>query len=343
MPAPSGSGPTCSAASPAPWHLAEACGRRRSARPSPRRSSPCGRTSRGCPAPRPSGSGLAVRAFRVDVDQAHLHGGERIVELPVAAVALVAQPRRSRAPVDVLLRLPDVLAATGETDRQVLEQARIKPGTNILAVNLGAARKRLLAHPWIADAQINRKIPDGIEIRLTEQRAAAIIDVGRRFLVDQHGTVFKEQAAGDPKNLPDVVGLRYADLILEPDRENDAPPATAADHPKNPDKTDRGRLMQAVVAVLKLGQDSASVVPTREIRRINVDRQLGITLVAFDSGIPIMLGFDNYTAKYMVLKQIMVMLKNNAVRDIKEIGAVDLNDMDRVVVRPLRDVSKAGT
>lgn len=229
------------------------------------------------------------------------------------------------------------------TDRQVLEQARIKPGTNILAVNLGAARKRLLAHPWIADAQINRKIPDGIEIRLTEQRAAAIIDVGRRFLVDQHGTVFKEQAAGDPKNLPDVVGLRYADLILEPDRENDAPPATAADHPKNPDKTDRGRLMQAVVAVLKLGQDSASVVPTREIRRINVDRQLGITLVAFDSGIPIMLGFDNYTAKYMVLKQIMVMLKNNAVRDIKEIGAVDLNDMDRVVVRPLRDVSKAGT
>jgi len=229
------------------------------------------------------------------------------------------------------------------TDRQVLEQARIKPGTNILAVNLGAARKRLLAHPWIADAQINRKIPDGIEIRLTEQRAAAIIDVGRRFLVDQHGTVFKEQAAGDPKNLPDVVGLRYADLILEPDRENDAPPATAADHPKNPDKTDRGRLMQAVVAVLKLGQDSASVIPTREIRRINVDRQLGITLVAFDSGIPIMLGFDNYTAKYMVLKQIMVMLKNNAVRDIKEIGAVDLNDMDRVVVRPLRDVSKAGT
>ena len=229
------------------------------------------------------------------------------------------------------------------TDGQVLEQARIKPGTNILAVNLGAARKRLLAHPWIAEAQINRKIPDGIEIRLTEQRAAAIIDVGRRFLVDHHGTVFKEQAPGDPKNLPDVVGLRYADLILEPGPENDAPSATAADHPKNPGRTDRGRLMQAVVAVLKLGQDSASIVPAHQIRRINVDRQLGITLVAFDSGIPIMLGFDNYTAKYMVLKQIMVMLKNNAVRDIKEIGAVDLNDMDRVVVRPLRDVSKAGT
>ncbi len=48
------------------------CGRRRSARRSPRRSSPCGRRSRGCPWPRRRGSPIAVRAFRIDVDQAHL-------------------------------------------------------------------------------------------------------------------------------------------------------------------------------------------------------------------------------------------------------------------------------
>jgi len=36
--------------------------------------------------------GLAVGAFRVHVDQAHLHGGERVLEQPIAAVALVAEP-----------------------------------------------------------------------------------------------------------------------------------------------------------------------------------------------------------------------------------------------------------
>ena len=41
---------------------------------------------------------LAVRAFRVDVDQAHLHGAERILEVAVAGVALVARATSSSAP-----------------------------------------------------------------------------------------------------------------------------------------------------------------------------------------------------------------------------------------------------
>ena len=43
--------------------------------------------------------GIAVRAFRIDVDQAHLHGAERLGELALAAVALVAEPGAFRAPV----------------------------------------------------------------------------------------------------------------------------------------------------------------------------------------------------------------------------------------------------
>ena len=41
---------------------------------------------------------IAVRAFRIDVDQAHLHRAERLRELAFAAVALVAQPRALRDP-----------------------------------------------------------------------------------------------------------------------------------------------------------------------------------------------------------------------------------------------------
>ncbi len=60
---------------------------------------------------------VAVRALRVDVDQAHLHGAERLLELTVARVALVAEPLGLRAPVDVLVRLPHVGAAAGEAER----------------------------------------------------------------------------------------------------------------------------------------------------------------------------------------------------------------------------------
>ena len=59
---------------------------------------------------------LAVRPFGVHVDQAHLHGGQRILEIAVAGVALVVQPLALAPPVNVLFRLPDVLAAAAEAE-----------------------------------------------------------------------------------------------------------------------------------------------------------------------------------------------------------------------------------
>ena len=66
----------------------------------------------------------AVRALGIDVNQTHLHGSERILEIPVAGVALVTQPRVLGTPVDVLFRLPDVLAPAGKTER--LEPHRLE-------------------------------------------------------------------------------------------------------------------------------------------------------------------------------------------------------------------------
>src|SRR5207302_5678716 len=61
--------------------------------------------------------GVAVRAFWIDVNQPHLHGCERIFEVPVAGVAFVSQPGVLGAPVDVFFRYPDVSTPAGETER----------------------------------------------------------------------------------------------------------------------------------------------------------------------------------------------------------------------------------
>ena len=61
--------------------------------------------------------GVAVRALGIDVDQAHLHGAERVGELAVTAVALVAEPRVFGTPED-LLGLPDVGPAEAEAERR---------------------------------------------------------------------------------------------------------------------------------------------------------------------------------------------------------------------------------
>ncbi len=71
---------------------------------------------------RGQGLGHAAGAFRVDVDEAHLDGGQRVfqhhalVGLDAGFIALFADPAFFRAPVDVLLGLPDVGAAAAEAE-----------------------------------------------------------------------------------------------------------------------------------------------------------------------------------------------------------------------------------
>ena len=59
---------------------------------------------------------LAIWSFRIDVDQTHLHGGERVLKIAVAAVALVLQPLAFGSPVNVLFGFPDVSAPAAKAE-----------------------------------------------------------------------------------------------------------------------------------------------------------------------------------------------------------------------------------
>ncbi|SIK45446.1 Uncharacterised protein [Mycobacteroides abscessus subsp. abscessus] len=53
---------------------------------------------------------ITVRAFGIDVDQSHLYCRQRVLQVTVSGVALVAQPGVFGTPVDVLFGLPTILA-----------------------------------------------------------------------------------------------------------------------------------------------------------------------------------------------------------------------------------------
>ena len=67
---------------------------------------------------------VAVGALGVHIDETHLNGAEWLLELTVAAVALIVEPDVLRAPVDVLLWCPHVFTTTGEAER--LEAHRLE-------------------------------------------------------------------------------------------------------------------------------------------------------------------------------------------------------------------------
>ena len=60
--------------------------------------------------------GVAVGSLRIHIDEAHLHGGEWVFQFALTLVALVGEPFRLGAPIDVLLGLPYIGAATGKAE-----------------------------------------------------------------------------------------------------------------------------------------------------------------------------------------------------------------------------------
>ena len=219
---------------------------------------------------------------------------------------------------------------------QVCEQSLIQPGANIFAVNLTAARKRLLAHPWIAEAYIQREIPDGIHIHIREHRAMAVIDLGRKFLLDDAGTLFKELESKDTENLPVVHGLSYADVEID----HAASRHRKSTVPLDGEKRDLRRYnspYDALVTLLQIGNEIDSVIPNTLVGRIDVDRETGITVHMTEGPRIVRLGFGEYAAKYAVLRRLLAYLAQGPVGDWHRAEAVDLNNLNRIVVRPLYD------
>jgi cell division protein FtsQ len=210
------------------------------------------------------------------------------------------------------------------TREQVAGQAGVQDGVNILSTNLSLVRKRLRAHPWIAEAEVRREIPSGLTIRIKEHFALAMVDLGRKYLMNTHGEIFKAWEASDPDPLPVIKGLKLSDLTVygqsessnfNSDREPTAP-------------------FKAVMQVLQLGGKKGSILPNRLVRQIHVDRQIGLTIYAFDPGKTINLGYSDYAGKYRMLANLFSYLKRH--RSISDFDRIDMNNLKRVVVNPIK-------
>ena len=200
------------------------------------------------------------------------------------------------------------------SEKQVLEQAQIQKGVNIISINLPMIRKQLLAHSWITEAEVSRDLPSGIHIRIKEHQPLAILDLGRKFLINTSGEIFKEMGVSDPDQLPMITGLSFSDI--------------------NTGDKNRSIPFNAVMNVLELGQKCQSVLPYKLIKKIHVDREIGLTVYAFDRIKEIKIGYNDYPNKYDRLKNILAYLKKR--QGFSHLESIDLNNLNRIVIQPAK-------
>jgi cell division protein FtsQ len=194
---------------------------------------------------------------------------------------------------------------SGET---ILAQAQLRPGENLLAINLHLVRHRLLAHPWIAEARVVREIPETLIIEVVERQALAVIDLGRRFLLDADGRVFKKYESDDRLELPVVNGIDYTDISLGNDQ--------------------LGPALKAIVAVLS---GNSKALEQNGVAKVHYDAEMGITLTERNTARQIKLGLDRFDEKFVRLEQLHRHLGSSG--RWEAVKAIDLNHPDRVVAK----------
>jgi cell division protein FtsQ len=198
-------------------------------------------------------------------------------------------------------------------EKDILEQAQIKTGVNILSVNLPLAKKRLQAHPWIASASVRREFPDTVIIEIKEHQPIAIVDLQERYLMNTNGELFKHWSREDRIVLPVINGLTGSDIAFS----RMYPNIIAGD----------------VLDVLRLGRGSGSVIPNRIVKRILVDREVGITLCVSENMKTIKLGHPDYPVKYENLKRALFFI--DTLDDIEDFYSIDLTEVEKIVIDPV--------
>ncbi|MFP3998413.1 MAG: cell division protein FtsQ/DivIB [Desulfobacterales bacterium] len=206
--------------------------------------------------------------------------------------------------------------------KQVLEAAKISEGVNILSVNLSTARRRMLSLAWAAEAEIRREFPDKFMIRIREHEPVAVIELGKIFLVNAEGEIFREADRQQFPELPLIAGAEYEDWVADNDRNT--------------------KVCESVMFVIARARQDSSVLTSGNIEKIMVDRELGLTLITGEyPAEKIHLGFGEYESKYQRLSKIISFL-NQRGADV-EFKEIDLRYRDRIVARPAGEAGNLTT
>lgn len=153
----------------------------------------------------PRGTGLAATAaLMVAIG---LFGVQRGGHWP--AIGEAAQALGDDAANGLGMRVQAVRLAGNRqlTEHEILDLAGISPRTSVLFFDPLAARERLKASPWIAQATIQKLYPDQLMIKVVEREAFARWQNGGRIrLIAADGAVLSDRLDERFAHLPLVVG-----------------------------------------------------------------------------------------------------------------------------------------
>jgi cell division protein FtsQ len=193
----------------------------------------------------------------------------------------------------------------------ILHLAKLGPDANLLALRPAQVERTLLTHPWIDRAEVTRKWPHRLQLKIREREPVALVQLGAElYYVGRQGALFKPSSPGDPHNFPIITGLAPAHFHF-----------TEGAMPE---------ILAQAFQLLEVLKTAAPPLNLENISEIHADGERGFSLYANGLGGALDLGFKDYSQKLKKFAQIWPALaqKGYAAR----IGRINLDYPQRVLV-----------
>lgn len=198
------------------------------------------------------------------------------------------------------------------TEEEILRVAGISGGMNILTVNSGYAKEGLLAHPYIEEVKISRKLPGTVRIEIIEREPYALVLFDELRVMDKKGIVFKEYEAMDSLDLPVITGVSSEEEFTSTIKSN--------------------------IFVLLRALDHGEHLRSEQVSEIHVDMPLGYYVYTLEEGSRIEFGRGGFEGKVRDLDKIIVARGGT----LEGVTSVDLNNERGVLLKLTADLAKRG-
>lgn len=197
------------------------------------------------------------------------------------------------------------------TREVILQRAGLGPQTNLLALRPGRVERVLLAHPWIARAELTRQWPQRILIRIQEREPVALVQMQEElYYVDRQGVLVKSLSPGDPHNFPVLTGFKPEHF-----------PQVGGTLPE---------LTSQAFQLLEVLKSAAPPLNLGNISEVHADSERGFTIYANGLGGGLELGFKDYPEKLKKFAQLWPALVKKGYP--ARVGRINLNYPRRVLV-----------
>jgi len=194
------------------------------------------------------------------------------------------------------------------SEEEIVALSDIQPGTNIFDLDLEMIGRKIEENPWVASARVERVFPCEVVISVGERTPKAVINLGYLYYLDAGGEIFKVLGPEDSIDYPVVTGIDRRTLLENP-----------ADC--------RGQLKEAMALLDELA--GRRIFALDDVSELNIDPTDGLTLYTINGGVPIRLGYSNFSSKIDRLERIYPELEPR----LPALRYIDLNVADRVIVK----------